>query len=609
MTATGTSVAARRRESGILHDHWVASQTGGYTVNMSDQLSRKAMPSGDSGAGVAHVRKVYYRNHFPHEAVCKLLGRAWRGKDMLHFREVAVETHDDVYIRWLSVSSPAELRSILVSKNTCKIHVGAIFDQQPIHRKKVTSIQATQREFVVDIDVNDYVNMGVDSGDLEACDGAWPVVAFGMIIVETIMRERFGFENILMVYSGRRGAHLTVYDARACELTDEARGAMVSYMHPSDKQTEGGRPKYGNIMSDGFFGSLWESHILPFWTNYCLKPRDEGGAGFMDSPLDREEFMQLLGIDHAKRTLNLAALAGVHAWAVVWQYALGSRYKDDTIEKVKHTVLSYVWPRLDANVSKQRNHLNKAWFSLHPKTGRLCVPIMGHPGKFDPSTCPRLDEVVAGNPVHCKAFQAAVAGFSKFVDRLEKSPSEEWTPPRTQMPVPRVYSMVGHKRGRDEECGDGDGYILGHTSRLCYNVQRVFYAMSSTAEPDQVSFMWNTVPTTEDPGESVSKIYAGYSPPYRSPGNFPMHKFLAAVDKATRTPDTEIEIERAYVCVLLHPRNQDTERAVQRFKRMCPGLATPNFSGDVNFKWEDSSKEVVIKSMVKPLWEVKHIFL
>ena len=609
MTATGTSVAARRRESGILHDHWVASQTGGYTVNMSDQLSHKSMPSGNSGAGVADACKEYYRNHFPHEAVCKLLGRAWRGKDMLHFREVAVETHNDSYIRWLSVSSPAELRRTLVSKNTCKVHVGAIFDQQPIHRKKVHSIEATQREFVVDIDLDDYVNSGVEASEIDACDATWPVVAFGMVIVETIMREKFGFKNMLTVYSGRRGAHLTVYDARACELTDEARGAMVSYMQPSDKQTEGGRPNYADIMSDGFFGHLWETHILPFWTNYSLKPRDEGGGGVLDSLIDREDFIALLGDDHAKRTLNITLLPGIKAWEVVWQYALGSKYKEYTIKKVKDTVISYVWPRLDANVSKKRNHLNKAWFSLHPKTGRLCVPVFGFPGKFDPSKCPRLDEVVNGNPVHCKAFQAAVAGFEKFVDRLSKSRSEEWVPPKTQMPATGVYSMVGHKRKCDEVCGNDDNYILLNTSRLCYNVQRVFCAMASTAEPNHVRFMWYTVPTTKDPGDSVSKIYAGYSPPYRNPGNFPMNKFMDAIDEASRTPDTEIEIYRAYVCVLLHPRNQDTDRAVQRFERMCPGLTTPNFTGDVNLKWDDKSKEVVIRTMVKPIWEVKHIFL
>lgn len=585
----------------VKRSHCSASQTKACHIDIDDSHNLEDAPMYASDDNVVRMCKAYYSDYFPHEEVCKLLGREWQGKNVLPYREIAVETHDDRYVRWLSVSSVAELRNMLVEKNTCKVHVGAIFEQQPIHRKSVSVMQATQREFVVDVDVNDYVNTGVDSNEINACDAAWPIVAFGMVIVNRILREKFGFLNTLIVYSGRRGAHLTVYDARACALTDEARDAIVSYIQPSDT--------YNKIMSEGYFGSLWAT-ILKFWTKHCLKRKADGGGGFLDSCIDREDFMGLLGMEEIKRRTNVAVLTGKETWACVWRYALDSQHQEIRMQKVKSTVLSYVWPRLDANVSKQRNHLNKAWFSLHPKTGRLCVPIIGHPGCFDPSKCPRLDEVVRGNPVHRKAFKASVAGFSNFVDHLEASPSEQWSPPRTQIPMPLVYCMVGQKRAHDEQCGQDDGdYILQHRSRLCYNVQRVFCATSTTAEPNFVRLAWYTVPATEDPIDSVTKIYPGYSPPYRIPGNFPLDRFMAAIEKATCTPETEIECDRAYVCVLLDQQDQSMGKAMQRFVRMCPGLAKLNRAGDVSSRWKYSEKETVINLMVKPVWDVERIFL
>lgn len=58
-------------------------------------------------------------------------------------------------------------------------------------------------------------------------------------------------------------------------------------------------------------------------------------------------------------------------------------------------VLQYTYPRLDAEVSKHRNHLLKAPFCVHPKTGRICVPVDPERiDEFDPERVPTVGQLL-----------------------------------------------------------------------------------------------------------------------------------------------------------------------------------------------------------------------
>mmetsp|Transcript_14935 Transcript_14935/g.45078 ORF Transcript_14935/g.45078 Transcript_14935/m.45078 type:complete len:124 (-) Transcript_14935:30-401(-) len=54
-------------------------------------------------------------------------------------------------------------------------------------------------------------------------------------------------------------------------------------------------------------------------------------------------------------------------------------------------VLAYTFPRLDIEVSKKMNHLLKTPFCVHPKTGKVCVPLDPDQAMdFDPDTVPTV---------------------------------------------------------------------------------------------------------------------------------------------------------------------------------------------------------------------------
>lgn len=58
-------------------------------------------------------------------------------------------------------------------------------------------------------------------------------------------------------------------------------------------------------------------------------------------------------------------------------------------------MLSFLYPRMDYNVSTMQNHLLKLPFSVHPSSKRVSVPMFSeNVDGFDPENCVSLDELM-----------------------------------------------------------------------------------------------------------------------------------------------------------------------------------------------------------------------
>ncbi len=65
------------------------------------------------------------------------------------------------------------------------------------------------------------------------------------------------------------------------------------------------------------------------------------------------------------------------------------------LNAARDIIFQYTYPRLDDKVTTGVNHLLKSPFCVHPKTGRISVPINPDTcDRFDPFSVPKLSELI-----------------------------------------------------------------------------------------------------------------------------------------------------------------------------------------------------------------------
>ncbi|XP_049436704.1 DNA primase small subunit [Epinephelus fuscoguttatus] len=352
------------------------------------------MPSSDyDSACLPDLLPLYYRRLFPFSQYYRWLNYGGVQKNYFQNREFSFTLKDDIYVRYQSFSTQSELEKEMQKMNPYKIDIGAIYSHRPNQHNTVKSgtFQALEKELVFDIDMTDYDDVRSCCSAADICCKCWTLMTIAIRILDRALRDDFGFQHLLWVYSGRRGVHCWVCDEAARKLSVAARSAVAEYL----SLVKGGDETVKKVvLTDPIHPFIRESLVVveQYFPRYALQEQDVlGRKESVDKVLAlvpedvRKELQQHFQNERKPET----------RWKLLRDQATR---KQATAKKGQHfekeIMLQYCYPRLDVNVSKGVNHLLKSPFSVHPKTGRISVPIdLKELETFDPFSVPTISQI------------------------------------------------------------------------------------------------------------------------------------------------------------------------------------------------------------------------
>ncbi|KOB78113.1 DNA primase, partial [Operophtera brumata] len=368
---------------------------------------------------------IYYTRLFPQNVLCRWLACGSAPQPLCN-RELSFTLADDVYLRYLSICNQKELQTLLQKKCPHKLDIGAVYNMKPsIGRHDAVVLS---RELVFDIDLTDYDEVRTCCQEARVCEKCWKFMVVACQIIDKALKEDFGFQSILWVFSGRRGVHCWVSDYEARTLDSPGRGAVADYLCLI---TGGdGQNKKVHLGGDYVHSSIRRA-ITVIDKHFEEILQDQG---FLSTPESLDKFLKMIPDENLKsqvgKVLQKMHDSSLERWhTFINEYDMYCRENGSAVRKIKYLIeeikIQFTYPRLDVNVTKGFNHLLKSPFSIHPKTGKVSIvfkPDNVKSLKLDevPTIYSLLDDSAPDNAQHQANMRTAVKQFQEVVFSLEK---------------------------------------------------------------------------------------------------------------------------------------------------------------------------------------------
>lgn len=353
---------------------------------------------------------LYYKKLFPYGPYFRWLNYGGVPKYYFNQREFSFTLKDDVYLRYQSFSDQQDFEKELQKKCPHKIDIGAVYSHRPKDHKTIKSsaFQAQEKELVFDIDMTDYDDVRSCCSGADICSNCWPLMVMAVKILDRALRDDFGFQNLLWVYSGRRGIHCWVCDESARQLTTQGRSAIADYL----TLVKGGENTARKVtLPDKLHPSIRHALeiINSYFLDFLIKKQD-----MLDCEEKWKKVLSIIPSENVRKYLSddFTGKLGkdtASRWAIVKKRLTEARQLDMVKPYVEEEIkLQLCYPRLDVNVSKGINHLLKSPFCIHPKTGRVCVPM-------DPKTIDDFDPAIV----------PTISGLLNELDKVEVAEDDQ----------------------------------------------------------------------------------------------------------------------------------------------------------------------------------------
>ncbi|GLG98638.1 DNA primase small subunit [Gryllus bimaculatus] len=379
---------------------------------------------------------LYYQNLFPYELIYKWLNY---GKGHGHFdrREFSFTLVKGAVARFQSFRDCGEWRRALLEEKPAKIDVGALYTLD-VKKKTANGFAPCEKELVFDIDITDYDDVRYCCKGASVCQKCWKFLAVACKILDITLREDFGFQHLLWVFSGRRGIHCWVCDDSVRILPIEARCAIINYV----QLVIGGvyMPKKVKIAEENIHHSIRRALdiIREYFIIVCIQEQD-----ILGTPRKMAKFLNVIEDEDLKEVQDkfFEHRCSRDRWFAFMEYIKELQDTGNLKRVHKHIVeeimIQYLYPRLDSNVSKSVNHLLKCPFSVHADTGKIAIPFDPKDvDNFNPLKVPNvellLNEITElkresfstqkdlHSPQNTRLCESLVI-FQDFVSNLEKS--------------------------------------------------------------------------------------------------------------------------------------------------------------------------------------------